>query len=155
MKNVNKNTPKVRLSVCLKPELDIQYYGMNFGGYFEDDSVDVWVWWLQLVCRWIIRRQLSYWSISRLPSEFRRKSSFKLLCQVNWRWMPWYSNLRRYPVHSPSSPTTVASRFTSVAVIRALWLVDNDERVKIVAPGSTWVRPWLGSPYHLRTGRSG
>jgi hypothetical protein len=147
--------PKLGCQCVWSLKLDIQYYGMNFGGYFEDDFMDVWVWWLQLVCRWIIRRQLSYWSISRLPSEFRRKSSFKLLCQVNWRWMPWYNNWRRYLVYSPSPPTTVTPWFMSVAVIRALWLVDNGERVKIVAPGSTWVRSRLGSPYHLLTCRSG
>jgi hypothetical protein len=44
---------------------------------------------------------------------------------------------------------TVALWFTSITGIRALWIVDNCGRVKILAPGSAWVRPRLSPPYPL------
>jgi hypothetical protein len=44
---------------------------------------------------------------------------------------------------------TVTLWFTSIAEIRVMWIVDNCGRVKILASGSAWVRPWLSPPYPL------
>jgi hypothetical protein len=44
MKNLEKNVPKVGLSVSLTLNFGIQGHPMNFGSLFVDDPVSVWLW---------------------------------------------------------------------------------------------------------------
>jgi hypothetical protein len=113
---------------------------MNFGGHFEDDSVDVWVWLPQSVYSWIIRQQLCYWPINNLPCKFRRKSMPNLVCQVNWRTIRWYSN-RIGSGSGPSPPTSHTRIRAFAAVIRA--------QISWIAPKSVNITPWKHSDHYF------
>jgi hypothetical protein len=118
--------PKLGCQSVWNLNYGVQGHLINFGGHFEDDPVDVWVWLPQSVHRWIIRQQLCYWPTNNLPCKFRRKSMPNMVCQTNWRTIWWYSN-RIGSGSAPSLPTSHARIHAIVVVIRA--------QISWIAPG--------------------